>query len=68
MVRKLFGPKANGRTGRWRKLHKRSFIFCGYAVCKIPLDYSHQRGDGGVCSLHGNMRNAYKILAGMPVS
>jgi hypothetical protein len=28
VLRRIFGPKRDGVTGGWRKLHKRSFILC----------------------------------------
>jgi hypothetical protein len=56
VFRTIFGPKKEGVTGKWRKLHMRSLI----------LDQIKKNDMVGTCSTYGKKRGTYINLVGKP--
>jgi hypothetical protein len=59
VLRRIFGPERDEVTGGWRKLHQEKLhnFYCSPDII---------RAMGGACSMHGEMRNAFKIMVGKP--
>jgi hypothetical protein len=61
VLKRLFGPKREGVTGEWRKLHNEELndLYCsGDKIEKNEM--------GGACSAHGGSRGVYRVLVGKP--
>jgi hypothetical protein len=63
VLMRIFGPKRDEVTGRWRKLRNE----------ELHDFYSSQKSNevkenevGGACSTNGGERNAYRLLVGKP--
>jgi hypothetical protein len=66
VLRRIFGPKRAGVTGRWRKLHneKLNNVYSSSAVIRI-IKSRKMRWVGHVARM-GERRNVYRLLVGMP--
>jgi hypothetical protein len=64
VLRKIFRPKRDAVAGGWRRLHNEE-LHKLYSLPYVIRD--DQVGElGGSCSIHGEMRNAFKMLFGKP--
>jgi hypothetical protein len=66
VLRRIFGPKRDGVTGGWRKLHNdelRNF-YCSPSIIRM-VKSKRMRWTGHVARM-GAKRNAYTILVGKP--
>jgi hypothetical protein len=60
VLRGIFGPKRDGVTGEWRRLHSAEFynLYCSPNIKEDEM--------GRECSAYGRERNTYRILVGKP--
>jgi hypothetical protein len=67
LPRRIFGPKRDGVTGEWRKLHNGE-LHNSYSSPNIIITIKSRRmrWAGHVARLGGETRNAYRILVGIP--
>jgi hypothetical protein len=66
MLRRIFGPKSDGVTGGWRKLHNEEL----HNLCSSPsiiriIKSRRMRWTGHVARM-GEKRNVYRLLIGKP--
>jgi hypothetical protein len=66
VLRRIFGPKRDGITGEWRKLHNREL----HKLCSSPdivrqIKSRRMRWAGHVARM-GEGRNVYRVLVGKP--
>jgi hypothetical protein len=56
VIRRIFGPERGGMIGNWRKLHNEELhqVLLGCLNNGDKMD--------GICGIHEEMENAYKIL------
>jgi hypothetical protein len=66
VLRRIFGPKRNGVTGEWRKLHKEELrdLYSSPSIIRI-IKSRRMRWKGHVARI-GEKRNAYRLLMGKP--
>jgi hypothetical protein len=65
VLRRIFGPKKDDVTGRWRKLHKEEIHNLYSSPSIISTMKSRMRWAGHVARM-GEKRNACRILVGKP--
>jgi hypothetical protein len=65
-LRRIFGPKRDGVTGRWRKLHDEELhdLYSSPSIFRI-IKPRRMRWVGHVARM-GEKRNAYRLLVGKP--
>jgi hypothetical protein len=65
-MRRIFGPKGDEVTGRWRKLHNEELhhLFSSPSIIRI-IQSSRMRLAGHATRM-GEKRNAYRLLVGKP--
>jgi hypothetical protein len=66
VLRGIFGPKRDGLTGRWRKLHNEEIhnLYSSPSIIRI-IKSSRMRWAGHVARM-GEKRNVYMLLVGKP--
>jgi hypothetical protein len=66
VLRKILGPKRDGVTGEWRKLHNEE-LYNLYSSPNVILVTKSRRIRRTVHVAHmGNRRGAYRVLVGSP--
>jgi hypothetical protein len=65
-VMRIFGPKRDGVTGGWRKLHNQELhdLYSSPSIIRI-IKLRRMRGVGHVARM-GEKRNVYRLLVGEP--
>jgi hypothetical protein len=66
MLRKIFGPKKNGRTTEWRRLYKEKLYDIYVSPNIIRMIKSRRMRWAGHVARVGDRRCAYRILVGRP--
>jgi hypothetical protein len=66
VLRRIFGPKRDGVTGGWRKLHNEEIhnLYCSPSIIRI-IKSRRMRWAGHVARM-GEKRNVYRLLVGNP--
>ena len=66
MLRRIFGPKGDGVTGEWRKLHngELDYLYCSPNIFRV-IESRRVRWAGHVARM-GERRGVYRILVGKP--
>jgi hypothetical protein len=66
VLRRIFGPKRDGVTGGWRKLHNRELhnLYSSPSIIRIMM-WRRMRWAGHVARM-GEKRNIYRLLVGKP--
>jgi hypothetical protein len=64
VLRRIFGPKRDGVTGRWRKLYNEELHNLYSSPC-IIIKSRRMRWAGHVARI-GEKRNVYRLLVGKP--
>jgi hypothetical protein len=66
VLRRIFGPKRDGVTGGWRKLHNEEFhnLYSSPSLIRI-IKSGKMRWMGHVARI-GEKRNVYRLLVGKP--
>jgi hypothetical protein len=66
VLRKIFGPKRNEVTGKWRRLHKKELqaLYSSPNIIRV-IKYRTLRWAGHVARM-GERRGAYRALVGKP--
>jgi hypothetical protein len=66
VLRRIFGPKRDGATGRWRKLHNEELhnLYSSPSIIRI-IKSKGMRWAGHVARM-GEKRNVYRLLVGKP--
>jgi hypothetical protein len=67
VLRRLFGPKRDEVTGKWRKLHNEELhdLYSLPSIIRI-MKVRRMRWAGHVARMGGKKRNAYRLLVGKP--
>jgi hypothetical protein len=66
MLRRIFGPKRDGVTGRWRKLHNEELHNLYSSPSIIRIIKSRRMRWAGHMARMGEKRNMYRLLVGKP--
>jgi hypothetical protein len=66
VVRRIFGPKRDGVTGGWRKLHNEELHNLYNSPSIIRIIKSRRMRWAGHMALMGETRNVYRLLVGKP--
>jgi hypothetical protein len=66
VLRRIFGPKRDEVTGRWRKLHNEELHNLYFSPSIIRMIKSRRMRWAGHVARMGETRNAYRILVGKP--
>jgi hypothetical protein len=66
VLRRIFGPKRNGVTGRWRKLHNEELHNLCSSSSIITIIKSRRMRWAGHVARMGEKRNVYMLLVGRP--
>jgi hypothetical protein len=66
VLRRIFGPKNDGVTGRWRKLHNEELHNLYSSPSKIRIIKSRRMRWAGRVARMGEKRNVYRLLVGKP--
>ena len=66
VLRRIFGPRIDGVTGEWRKLHNEELndLYCSPNVVRV-IKLRRMRRAGRVVRM-GERRSVYRILVGKP--
>ena len=66
VLRRIFGPKRDGVTGEWRKLHNEELndLYCSPNIFRV-IKSRWMRWAGHVARM-GEMRGVYSVLVGKP--
>jgi hypothetical protein len=66
VLRRIFGPKRDGVTGGWRKLHNEELhdLYCSASITRTIK--SRRMGWAGHVTRMGEKRNVYRLLVGKP--
>jgi hypothetical protein len=66
LLRRIFGPKRDGVTGGWRKLHNEELhnLYSSPSIIRI-IKWKSMRWAGHVART-GEKRNVYRLLVGKP--
>ena len=64
LLRRIFGPKRDGVTGEWRKLHSEELNDLYSTPNIIRLIKSRRAGWAGHVASKGERRGVYRVLAG----
>jgi hypothetical protein len=65
-VRRIFGPKRDGVTGGWRKLHNEELHSLYSSLSIIRIIKSRRMRWAGHVARMGEKRNVYRLLVGKP--
>jgi hypothetical protein len=66
VLRRIFGPKGDGVTGGWRKLHNEELHNLYSSPSLIRIIKSRAMRRAGHVARVGEKRNVYRILVGKP--
>jgi hypothetical protein len=66
VLRRIFGPKRDGVTGDWRKLHSEELHNLYFSPNIIRMIKSRRMRWAGNVARMGEMRNTNRILVGKP--
>jgi hypothetical protein len=66
VLRRIFGPKRDGVTGGWRKLHNEELHNMYFSPSIIRMIKSRRIRWAEYVARMGEKRNAYRILEGKP--
>jgi hypothetical protein len=66
VLRRIFGPKKDGVTGEWRKLHNEELRDLYSSPSIIRINKSRRMRWAGHVARMGEKRNAYGLLVGKP--
>jgi hypothetical protein len=66
VLRRLFGPKRDGVTGGWRKLHNEELHNLCSSPSKIRVIKSRRMRWAGHAARMGEKRTVYRLLVGKP--
>jgi hypothetical protein len=66
VLRRIFGPKMDGVTGGWRKLHNEELHNLYSSSSKIRIIKSRRIRWAGHVARMGEKRNMYRLLVGKP--
>jgi hypothetical protein len=66
VLRRIFGPKRDGVTGRWRKLYNEKLHNLYSSPSKIKIIKSRRMRWAEYVARMGEKRNVYKLLVGKP--
>jgi hypothetical protein len=66
VLRKIFGPKRDGVTGGWRRLHNEELHNLHSSPSKIKIIKSRRMRWAGDVARMGEKRNVYSLLVGKP--
>jgi hypothetical protein len=66
LLRRIFGPKKDGVTGGWRKLHNEEFHNLYFSPNIIRIINSMRMRWAGHVARMGEKRNVYRLLVGQP--
>jgi hypothetical protein len=66
VLRRIFGPKRDGVTGGWRKLHNEELHNLYSSLNIIGIIKSRRMKWAGHVARMGEKRNVYKLLVGKP--
>jgi hypothetical protein len=66
VLRRIFGPKRDGVTGGWRKLHNEELHNLYSSPSKIRIIKSRRLRWAGHVARMGEKRNVYRLLVGKP--
>jgi hypothetical protein len=64
VLRRIFGPKREGVTGGWRKLHNKELHNLYSSPSIIRIIKSRRMRWAGHLAQMGEMRNVYRLLVG----
>jgi len=66
VLRRIFGPKRDKKTGEWRKLHNEELndLYCSSSIVRV-IKSRRMRWAGHVARM-GKGRSVYRILVGKP--
>ena len=66
VLRRIFGPKRDGVTGEWRKLHNEELndLYCSPNIVRV-IKRRRMRWAGHVARM-GDRRGVYRVLVGKP--
>jgi hypothetical protein len=65
VLQRIFGPKRDGVTGGWRKLHNELHYLCS-SPSTIKIIMSRRMRWAGHVARMGEKRNVYRLLVGKP--
>jgi hypothetical protein len=66
LLRKIFGPKRDGVSGEWRKLHNEELYVLYSSSSIIRIIKSRRMRWAGHVARMGKKRNVYRLLMGKP--
>jgi hypothetical protein len=66
LLRRIFGPKRNGVTGGWRKLHNEELHNLYSSPSTIRIIKSRRMTWAGNVVQMGEKRNVYRLMVGKP--
>jgi hypothetical protein len=66
VLRRIFGPKRDGVTGGWRKLHNEELHYLYFSPSIITIIKSRRMRWAGHVTRMGEKRNVYRLLVGKP--
>jgi hypothetical protein len=66
VLRRIFGPKRDGVTGGWRKLHNEELHNLYTSSSIIRITQSRKMRWVGLVARMGEKRNVYRLLVGNP--
>jgi hypothetical protein len=66
VLRRIFGPRRDGVTGEWRKMHNEELHDLHSSPSMIRIMKSRRMGWAGHVARMGEKRNAYRLLVGKP--
>jgi hypothetical protein len=66
VLRRIFGPKKDGVTGGWRKLHNEGLHNSNFSPSIIRIIRSRRMRWAGHVARMGEKRNVYRLLLGKP--
>jgi hypothetical protein len=66
ILNRIFGPKMDGVTGRWRKVHNEELHILNSSPIIIKIIKSRRMSWAGHVARMGEKRNVYRLLVGKP--